>query len=367
MRILQLSSARHFGGGERHLVDLIKGLIRKGHDIFVAITPDSPLLPELQDVPAGNIRQLPFQKPFDPGSAWELRRFARDQKIDVIHAHMARDYPIAALAARRTAPRLIITRHVLFPMGQFHRLTRRRVTRVIAVSEAVASSLRAQNIFSKDQIALVRHGIDLSRFQSVGRRTDSSVLRVGMVGELSANKGQADFVRAAAIIAAQRDDVEFVIAGRDNSAEEAYGRELKELIRSTGFGERIQLVESRVDVTDFLSRLDLFVSASRSEAFGLAIVEAMAAGVPVVATASDGAKEIITDSKTGRLTAIGDLDQLSSRIYELLNDSGERRRLAANARTLAVEKFSLERMIAETEAVYHGAIAGRPTGIKAAV
>jgi len=352
MRILQLSSARHFGGGERHFVDLTNGLMRSGHEVFVATTPDSPLLPELQRLPAKNILRLPFRKPFDVASAWRLRRFARDREVEIIHAHMARDYPLGSVAAGSVATRLVLTRHVLFPMGKLHRLTRRRVARVIAVSKAVAASLREQKIFDEAQIIVVRHGIDLSRFQSFVGRTESKTLRVGILGELSPVKGQKEFVRAAAIVAAQRADLEFMIAGRDNSSDRQYSRELKELIESTGLAQRIRIIESTIDVAEFLSQLDVFVSASSSEAFGLAIVEAMAAGVPVVATASDGACEVITDSQTGRLVPIGDVDELAKWIGELLGDSAERNRLADSARKMAAENLSLDRMIAETESVY---------------
>lgn len=357
MRILHLSSARHFGGGERHFVDLTNGLARSGHEVFAATTPDSPLLPELQKLPAGNIITLPFRKPFDIASAWKLRRFARDHDIEIIHAHMARDYPLASLAAG-VRPRLVLTRHVLFPMGKLHKLTRRRVARVIAVSEAVAASLREQKIFDDAQIAVVRHGIDLDRFHSVAERNEPGTLRVGMLGELSRVKGQKEFVWAAATIASQRQDVEFIIAGRDNSAEGKYGRELTQLIESAGLTERVRVIETKIDVAEFLSQLDVFVSASSSEAFGLAIVEAMAAGVPVVATASAGAREIITDSQTGRLVPIDHVNELARRISELLDDPAERKRLADNARTMAAEDFSLARMIRETEAVYRDVLAG---------
>lgn len=352
MRILQLSSARHFGGGERHFVDLTNGLTRSGHEVFAATTADSPLLPDLQDVPAGNILRLPFRKPFDVASAWKLRRFARDRNIEIIHAHMARDYPLASLVAGSMRPKLVLTRHVLFPMGKLHKLTHRRVARVIAVSEAVAASLREQKIFDEAQIAIVRHGIDLERFKSVVERNESNRLRVGMLGELSRVKGQKEFVLAAALIARQHSDVEFIIAGRDHSAEGEYRRELMQSIESASLADRVRVIESRVDVAEFLSQLDVFVSASSSEAFGLAIVEAMAAGVPVVATASDGAREIITDSETGRLVPVGDVDELAQLISELLVDSAERKRLAQNARNKATEVFSLARMIAETESLY---------------
>ena len=352
MRILQLSSARHFGGGERHFVDLTNGLLRNGHEVFAATIADSPLLPELHDISAENILRLPFRKPFDVASAWKLRRFARDRGIEIIHAHIARDYPLASLAAGSFRPRLVLTRHVLFPMGKLHRLTHRRVARVIAVSEAVAAGLRAQKIFDEAQIAVVRHGIDIERFQSVARRNESKTLRVGILGELSRVKGQQEFVRAAAIVAAERADVEFIIAGRDNSADGQYRRELMGAIESAKLTERIRVVEAKIDVAEFLSQLDLLVSASRSEAFGLAIVEAMAAGVAVVATATDGAREILTDSQTGRLVPIGDVEALAKRISELLADSAERKRLAQNARQKATENFSLARMIADTEDVY---------------
>ncbi|HEX6186978.1 MAG TPA: glycosyltransferase family 4 protein, partial [Pyrinomonadaceae bacterium] len=278
MRILQLSSARHFGGGERHFVDLTNGLARSGHEVFAATTPDSPLLSELQNLPESNLLRLSFRKPFDVASAWKLRRFAREREIDIVHAHMARDYPLASLAAGRSSPRLVLTRHVLFPMGPLHRLTRRRVARVIAVSEAVAARLRDQKIFDEAQIAVVRHGIDLERFHSVGARNETKMLRVGMLGELSPVKGQKEFVRAAAVVADQRIDVEFIIAGRDNSTEGEYRRELIQSIESAGLTERVRVIESKIDVAEFLSQLDVFVSASSSEAFGLAIAEAMAAG-----------------------------------------------------------------------------------------
>lgn len=359
MRILQISSARHFGGGERHLVDLTKGLVSKGHDVFVATTPDSPLVRELQDIPDGNILKLTFRKPFDLSTAWRLRRFARERNVEIIHAHMARDYPLAALAVGNAKySRLVLTRHVLFPMGGLHRLTRRRVARVIAVSEAVGRSLRQQAIFDEDQIVVVRNGIDVSRFGPPEKRNESSVLRVGILGELSPVKGQQEFVRAAAIVAAKRQDVEFIIAGSDNSNDGKYGRDLKQLIQSNGLSERAQIIEKRIDISEFLAQLDLFVSASHSEAFGLAIVEAMAAGVPVIATNTEGACEILTDGLTGRLVPIGDVAALSDAVIEILSDRGLREDIIDNAWIEALECYSAERMVDETEEVYQSALDG---------
>jgi glycosyltransferase involved in cell wall biosynthesis len=357
MRILQVSSARHFGGGERHFVDLARGLVEKGHELFIAVAEDSPLLPGLRQITGDNILRLPFRRPFDIATAWKLRKFTRARGVEIIHAHMARDYPLAALAASTSAtPRLVLTRHVLFPMGKLHRLTRRRVARVIAVSEAVAAGLRNQRIFGDEQITVVHHGIDLEKFRDISRRAEKDRMRVGILGELSPVKGQTEFVLAASIIATQRDDVEFVIAGRDHSADGAYVRQLKQLIVRKKLDSRVELIESHVEVADFLWGLDVFVSASTSEAFGLAIVDAMAAGLPVVATATGGASEIIVDGETGLLTPIGSCNELADRIIQLLDDGERRKRLATNARQMVAERFALPRMISETEDVYRSVL-----------
>src|SRR5262245_13998080 len=130
MRILQLSSAQHFGGGERHLVDLINGLAGRGHEILVAAVRYSPILAEGCIKVSQNFFELSATNPLNLTRAFALRRFVRAHDVEVVHAHMARDYPLAALAVEGGAgARLIITRHVLFPMSKLHRITRRRVAR----------------------------------------------------------------------------------------------------------------------------------------------------------------------------------------------------------------------------------------------
>jgi glycosyltransferase involved in cell wall biosynthesis len=352
MRILQISSAQHFGGGERHFVDLTKGLTERGHEILVAALRVSPILAARPTL-TQNFFELSPTNALNLAKAFALRRFVREHAVEIVHAHMARDYPLAALAVGGDgAARLIITRHVLFPMSKLHRITRRRVARVIAVSQAVASVIREQGVFRNDQITVVHNGIDLAKFRPRVLEHLAGRLRVGILGELTPNKGQIEFLRAAEIVAAEIDKVEFVIAGSDNSRNGDYGRQLKTLIKASKFRDRIQLIESRIDVADFLSGLDVAVSASRSEAFGLAIVEAMAGGVPVVATATAGSREIISDNETGHLVPIDDVHKMAASISLLVKNPAARRRISESARQIAIQSFSLERMVSDTEAVY---------------
>src|SRR6267154_3422596 len=146
MKILQICSARELGGGEKHLADLANGLAGRGHDVYAAVIPSSPLLAELSSVPKKNITELPMRNSLNVATGLKLARFVRQHEIEIVHAHVARDYPLAALAARRTGARLVLTRHVLFPLNRIHRLTLRRTVRLIAVSQAVAEELHAQRI-----------------------------------------------------------------------------------------------------------------------------------------------------------------------------------------------------------------------------
>src|SRR5438132_925333 len=362
MRILQICSARQIGGGERHLADLANGLTRRDHDVFAALIPSSPLLSELTSVPKQNIVQVPMRSVLNVSSALKLARFASENRIQIIHAHVARDYPLAALVARRSAAHLILTRHVLFPLNRAHKLTLRRTDRVIAVSQAVADRLRAQSIFSEDKIVLIHNGIDLVRFargreDSLAKKEgEDQKLCVGMIGHLAPIKGQEDFIRAGAIVCRQRRDVEFVIAGEDKSNSREHRRSIETLIAELNLDQHVSLIGWVDDVAKLLPNFDLFVSPARSEPFGLSIVEAMAAGVPVIATASEGAREIIDDQQVGRLVPIGNSEALADAISGLLANSELRERLSAEAQRRVRERFSLERMLDATEDVYREAL-----------
>lgn len=359
LNILQISSASSFGGGERYLVDLTNSLSERGHDLFVAVRPKSPLVRHLQ-LPSKRILTLPLRNALDVPSARELERFVRRQKIDVVHAHMARDYSLAAYAARRNRQtKFIATRHVLFPLNRLHRHTLARATRVIAVSEAVAKEIRAQRIVSESQIAVIPNGIEVERFMRASAGFDraqflrgmglpADCLVVGSVGELRTLKRHDDFVRAAAKIVKKFPETQFVLAGLDTSASGEVRKQLEGLVNELGLRDCFYFLGWVDEAEKLLCAMDVFVSASETESFGLAIVEAMAAGTAVVATRTEGAQEIIGDGETGLLVPIGDVDQIAEAVGQLLQDTeiGKRAQQAAKAR------FSLKRMVDEIEAVY---------------
>jgi L-malate glycosyltransferase len=363
VRILHINSSRSVGGGERHLIDLVNGLVDHSNEIYLALPLSSPLHLEFTSFPDSNILNIGMRNALDVSSALRLSHFIKEKRIELVHAHLARDYPLAAFATRRTGNiPLVLTRHVLFKLSRLHSLLFTSNTHFIAVSESVAKRLRDQKLVSKDRITTIHNGIDVDRFNLSDNRIVREDCRrrlptkakflVGTVGHLSSIKGMEEFIRAAAIVLKKRKDVEFIIVGEDKSRKKENRRAIEQLINRLSLENHIHLTGWVDDVLPIYLALDIFVSTARVEPFGLAIVEAMASKLPVIATRSEGALEIIKENQTGRLIPINDADVLAESIIELLDNEMERKRLGEEAQRSAREEFSKERMIKDTEQFY---------------
>lgn len=365
MRILHISSARALGGGERHLADLANALAQRGHEVYAALPSRSPLREELRALPLQNIFTLRLRNALDIGSALELKRLVHEYRIEIVHAHVARDYPLAALATRRNhQSKLFITRHVLFPLNKLHSITLSHVARVICVSHAVKRSLSAQKIFHQNKISVIANGIDFRRLDASLENFDreefrrqmkipSGSLLIGTIGEIKKQKGHEDFLRAAgSLVERERTDAHFLIVGADSTSTGEHRASLERLIAELNLTNRVHLMGWLDDVAPLLAALDVYVSASHTESFGLAIVEAMALGLPVVATATEGAQEIINRDDEGVLVPVGDVEAMAAALLRLLEDTDARKRIGTLARMAARTRFSLGRMVDETEKAY---------------
>lgn len=367
MRILQISSAKTFGGGERHLVDLCCGLNNRGHNVFAALRPTCQWQARLQFLPPENILRVSLRNSFGVLSATRIAEFIREKNIEIVHAHAARDYIPASLACRmaKTA-KFVLTRHVLFPLKPVHRFTLSNLSRAIAVSKPVEANLR--NIFPKEKVVLISNGIDVEALAKAARAEMRAAFRadhgiaddaplIGTVGELKLLKGQRDFILAAQIVAQKFPDARFLIVGRDNSFKQDFRRELKRLVKIFRLEENFLWLDWVEDTTSLLAAMDVFVSASHTESFGLAILEAMAIGSAIVATGTEGANELLQTNVSGKLVPIKDPIRMAEAVGEFLTDAGLRAELGKNAQARAREKFNLERMIIETETVYREVLA----------
>lgn len=353
MKILQISSAKTFGGGEKHLVDLSKGL-SKNNEVFIAVRPTCDWKIRLD---FAQIIELPLRNSIDFFSALKLAQFIRRHKIEIVHAHLARDYAIASLAVRMSKnAKLFLTRHVLFPLKSAFLL--KNTTKIIAVSSAVETELRKS--FPIDKIVAIPNGIEIAHFANADKQRLRKEFRfehnipfdadlVAAVGELKPLKGQEDFVLASQIVAEKFPETYFVMVGKDNSFDQKFRLKLKRLVKIFGLENRFVWLNWVEDTATLLHACDIFVSASHSESFGLAILEAMASEVCVVATATEGAKELLGEEN---LVPIENPTKLAAAICEILGDKLKQPERAKNAQIVATQRFNVETMIAETEKLY---------------
>jgi glycosyltransferase involved in cell wall biosynthesis len=219
--------------------------------------------------------------------------------------------------------------------------------RVVANSSAAA---RAD--VPADKVVVIRNGIDVQLFAP--REYHRKLRRIALVACLREEKRIDLLIKAAPRVLARHPDVEFVIAG-DGSCRES----LQTLARELGVAERLSFLGHRDDVPAVLATADIFAFPSRSDAFPNSIIEAMASGLPVVATAVGGIPELVDDGRTGVLVPSGDADALVRALIELL-DQPERAAAFGRAGRQRIEQtYSFDRMVQQFEALYLSELAAR--------
>ena len=301
---MHLSSAKTFGGGERHLVDLCRELQNRGHEVFVALRPTNEWQHRLDFIPQENFLHVSIRNSFGMFSAKRIANFIETNQIDILHAHVAARLSGSKRCMQDCQPRagLVLTRHVVFPLKPFHKFALRNVDAAIAVSSSVKTQL--ERIFASERVKLIPNGINVVGQTAETKNALAAEFRefhkipfdvplVVTLGELRVLKGQRDFVLAANEILKKQPDCRFVVAGMDNSIDKKFRRELRRLVKVLGHEERFIWLDWLDDISPLLSAADIFVSPSHSESFGLAILDAMAIGTPVVATATGGASELL--------------------------------------------------------------------------
>lgn len=341
------------------MADLTRELCARGHEVFVALRPTNQWQSRLDFVPPERFLHVSIRNSFGMFSAKAIGQFAKDKGIDVIHAHVARDYIAASIAARAAGTRFVLTRHVTFPMKAFHRFALRNVDAAIAVSPGVREQLT--RIFPAAKVRIIANGIEMRSLEADERRRLGAEFRefhsipddapvVVTVGELKVLKGQRDLVLAANEVVKNLPDVRFVIAGLDHTLDQKFRRELRRLVRVLRMEENFIWLDWLDDTRPLMAAADLFVSPSHSESFGLAMLDAMTAGVPVVATDTIGARELIADKHA--LVPVKDPLALAAKIHEYLSDDRARAGLASEQEAAARDQFGLDKMVDATEALY---------------
>lgn len=364
MRIVQLSTMRDYYGGEVCLVNLARGLIARGHEVTCVVHPAGRLASVLPGYGVAT-RELPLVDWYEPVTIARLGAWLRRERIDIVHTHTPRDWFIAATATVGGAPLNVATRHLLRPVTHpgLKRPFLRRLSTMIAVSGAVRRGVEAARLVAPDCLVTVPNGVPVPEPGSrLGPLRDREQLGpddlvVGCVARLSPEKGVADLLRAAAQLRPNWPRLTVLIVGDAPPASE-HPQELRRLAASLGLGSAVRFCGYQPDAGSLCAEFDIQVVCSLAEPCGLATLEAMAQGRPVVATASGGSPELVDDGVEGFLVAPQDPERLASRLDCLLDSPGLRREMGRRGRDRVQRDFGLDLMVERTETVYRLALDG---------
>ncbi len=360
--VLHVDTERGWRGGERQVLWLAQSLDPARYRSIVVARPVEPLATRASaaGLPVEALR--PFSE-LDPLAIWSLRRLIGSRGAAIVHAHTAHAVALAALATSGTSTRVVVTRRVDFKLRDTvgSRWKYGRVDAMIAISHAVADALVASGI-ARDRIEIVPSGIDLTRHIDVAPPSVLSAIGVVpgaplvvQVAQLVGHKDPVTFVEAVAVARRRVPDLQAVMVG-DGPLRQA----VADAIERLGLQDVVHLTGYRKDADSLLAAADVVTLSSREEGMGTVLLDALALGKPVAATAGGGIPEIIEDGRSGLLAPVGDAAALGRAIAKLLVEIGNnltrRAEIAAAARARA-NAFSMTVTADRTAAVYDRVLA----------
>jgi glycosyltransferase involved in cell wall biosynthesis/predicted ATP-grasp superfamily ATP-dependent carboligase len=292
-----------------------------------------------------------------------LIQIARRHRAKLIHTHLLGSAIYGALVGLLTRTPVIAVLHGptdLRKLGKLASLKRWLLTHACSVVVAVSSSTRDALLafgLRPETITMIRNGVDTSLFSpghSIELRTELGMgrdeLLIGAVGNIRTPKAYDVLLKAAALVLERAPQCRFAIVGQ---GDESALQPLRELASTLGVAQRCQFLGFRKSTPELYRNFDVFVSSSRSEGLSLAFLEAMATGLPVVATRSGGPQEVMEPDVTGVLVPIEDPRALADGLLRTIDDPGFRAKLGAAARERVIEEFSLESVLRQYAQLYN--------------
>ena len=381
IKVLRIISRMNIGGPAIHVTNLNSGLDPDRYVSLLVSGTENPGEGSLRDLAesAGvevtvipQIRSAASLGPRDVLALFKLYRLMRRERPQIVHTHESKAGFLGRLAARIAGVPIVLHTyhgHVLrgyygplksWALRRMEQLLALLTDRLIAVSEQVKRDLVQYRVARSEKISVVPLGFDLEPFLSseVHRGSfrremnlNGSTRLVGIVGRLFPIKNHRLFLDAAALVSAEEPASRFVVVG-----DGVLRQELDQYARDLSIRDMVIFTGWRRDLPRIYADLDVLVVSSDNEGTPVSAIESMASGCPVVATRVGGIPDVISDGDTGYLVPAGDADALASRILSLLRDDQEVSRLRAAARAFARDRYNLQRLISDIQAIYENLI-----------
>lgn len=352
-KILHLDTERSWRGGERQLSFLLEYMNKKKFKHFVACRPGTAMEKKAKEMGAVVLPLSPFAE-VDPFSVVKIRRFIKNERIDLVHAHTSHTVGLGALSLFRVDVPFVAHRRVDFRTGRdiYSAYKYKRADRIVAVSGAIKDVLTNDG-FERDKISVIYSGVDLTQYDKI-KKLDlrskygipESCIIAGMVTALAPHKDIFNFLGAFSFAVKSGSDLYGFIVG-----EGKLRSELEAKRNELGLKDRVVFTGFKDNPLEWLAGFDIFVISSYLEGLGTTVLDAMGLGMPVAATRAGGIPEMIEDEKTGLLAAPGNEEALGQVIKRMAEDKSLRERLS-NAAVERVKHFSIKNTVKLTEDLY---------------
>lgn len=360
MHVLHVETGRQLYGGGRQVVHLVRGLAERRVHNTLACASGGALETEARATGA-DVVALPVAGELDPRLLLGLTETLKRCGADLVHVHSRRGADtLGALAARMSGVPLVISRRVDNPAAPLiGRWAYGWAQRIVAISQAVHDQLRRDGVLA-DKLRLVRSAVAVDDCRPGCTETQFRAMfglapnerTVAVVAQMIPRKGHAGLLELMPRVLASQPDLRLLLFGAG-----ALESRLRQQVARLGFPERVVFAGLRPDLLSFLGHIDVLVHPARREGLGVALLEAQAAGVPVVAYATAGVAEAVSDRMTGLLVPEGDADALASAILSLLADRDLANRLGRAGSAWVAEQFSVAQMVDGNLAVYEELLA----------
>ncbi len=350
--------SKNLGGGERIVLKLAALLPQYGYRTSILTFKADLDSPALKSPPCP-IYLLPLQRTYDftaLKAAFHLRNFLKRQRVQIVQTFFeSSDIWAGFVTKTMSKSKLIWSRR---DMGILrtrkhevaYRLMAGLPDAVFAVSELVRQHCIEEDRIDPARVQTIYNGLNLADWSTSPQPGPDREVVVTTAGNIRHVKGHDIFIKAAAAIAPQFPNVSFSIAG--GVLEPAYFEELQTLVRDLNLADRFQFLGGITNLREHLAAANIFVLPSRSEGFSNAIVEAMAASLPVVATDVGGNAEAVQDGVSGFIVPPEDPTALAAAIARLLSDPSRAKAMGAAGAQRVADKFTTEAMMKETVATY---------------
>ncbi len=371
LRVLGVDPELGFAGGEAQVLGLTLELARGGHRAELACDPRGRLFERARD--AGVIcHPLPIRNAVDFAAAMRLCGLLSRERYDVVHFHTSRAHSMAPFA-RGYARVLVVTRRMDYRPNRWFApyLYNRAVDAVAAISNQVAATLIEAGV-EPGHVTIVPSGVDAARFRpaTAAERADARArlaiaagdLAVGSVGMLEERKGHRYLLEAIAM--RKREGSPPIICAM--AGDGSLAGELKARAAELGISAQLRWLGMMPEPRAVLDALDVFVFPSLNEGLGVAMLEAMACGLAVVASRVGGVIDVIEENRSGILAPPADAAAIAGAIARLTDEPARRAALGAAARERVVGQFSISAMARNTLALYRACLKTRSAGVEGA-